>query len=97
MSILRVACGPADIGVGGYDWHTDPTSGNFDPKRVEGSFATGNSYVLTIPHDAPSGQEVWYHFRHAQEDNSYLLIDGTFLTIEDGNSEDLVRMGYSDA
>ncbi|QGH74796.1 hypothetical protein MAL1_00025 [Bacteriophage DSS3_MAL1] len=96
MSILRVACGPADIGVGGYAWHTSNTA-RFDPNRVEGCFATGDELVLTIPHDAPSGQEVWYHFRHAQADNSYVLIDGTFITIEDANSEDLVRIGYADA
>ncbi|QJA42969.1 hypothetical protein [Phaeobacter phage MD18] len=97
MSILKVACGPADIGVGGYEWNTELVSSRFDPKRVEGCFATGNARVLTLPHDAPSGTEVWYHFRHAQGDNTFLLIDGTFLTIEDGNSEDLVRLGYSDA
>lgn len=97
MSIARITCGPADVIVGGFVWKTSQSTGQtiFDPERVEGAFQMAVGDILSIPHSAPSGTEMWYHFRHAQTSNS-INFDGTFLTIQDGNSVDVARMGYSD-
>lgn len=91
MSILRIVTNPADIGAGGYVWDTDETRA-YDNTRVDGAFRTGDEKVLSVPHEAPSGTEVWYHWRHAQTENSNIFHDGNFVVVQDSNSNNLAAL-----
>lgn len=95
MSILRFACNPADVGVGGYTWNTSKTS-VFDKSRVEGAFDMNNGDAMLVTHGAPSGTEVWYHFRYAHGHNTSVNADGIVLNISDNNSDTVARLNWID-
>lgn len=96
MSILRIVCDPADIGVGGYVFDTEDFR-LFDNTRVRGAFKFDGSSALPVPHGTPSGDEVWYHFRHSQRRSDYSLSNHAFLIIRDENSNELARLKFDDS
>lgn len=93
MSILRIITGPADVGVGGFNWNTASTFA-YDTTRVEGSFHFTDNNVLPIPHDAPAATEAWYHFRYSHV-GLYSFSGGDVVIISDENSNEVARFGIS--
>ncbi|WNL50623.1 hypothetical protein RPALISO_14 [Ruegeria phage RpAliso] len=82
MTIHRIACSPADIGMGGYTFSTVTTY--FDPTRVTGAFYLNEGDSFTIGHDAPVGDEMWYHFRYGQTNSSFQFYDTDTFYVNDG-------------
>lgn len=77
MSIIRIIANPADVGAGGYGWHTNVTpitassAKVFDPERVSGAFfLTDSSSVLSTVLPPPAGTEFWVHFRFLQKSSN---------------------------
>jgi hypothetical protein len=88
MSILRIACGVADVGIGGYTFNTVK---NFDPERVLGAFLIENGGAFILGHDAPAATTTWYHFRMATGEFGGLA-SGSPVRVIDANSNILAQL-----